>query len=41
MVFCCTSTPCACTDWGSRAMAWLTRFCTSTWASSGSVSMVK
>lgn len=30
-----TVTPCCCTSCGSRLMAWLTLFCTCTWAISG------
>ena len=40
-LFFCTDTPCCCTDWGSVGSARLTRFCTCTWAMSGSVSSEK
>ena len=39
--FFCTETPCDCTDEGSCGSARLTRFCTSTWASDGSVPISK
>ncbi len=39
--FLATLTPCALTAWGSVGRARLTRFCTSTWASDGSVPISK
>ena len=36
-LFFCTDTPCCCTASGNAGSARLTRFCTCTWAMSGSV----
>ncbi len=36
-----TVTPMRCTSWGNRGRAWLTRFCTCTWALSISVPSLK